>query len=73
MMWLAMTLGKQIFNVILTLKLMMALHFSLETEMVLPGGGINKEGKYIDISPFKSYIGIKRNSGSGWRENYFVQ
>ncbi|HPK09602.1 MAG TPA: alpha-2-macroglobulin family protein [Saprospiraceae bacterium] len=42
----------------------------LETETILPGGGSNKEGKKVIVSPLESYIGIKRNAGSGWRDNY---
>ncbi|MBK9256178.1 MAG: hypothetical protein IPM42_11880 [Saprospiraceae bacterium] len=43
---------------------------SLETETTLPGGGVNKEGRSIKISPFKSYIGAKRKLGTGWSGNH---
>ncbi len=44
----------------------------LETETVLSGGGINKEGKSAIASPYKTYIGAKRDKGSGWRTNYLL-
>ncbi len=43
---------------------------SLETETILPGGGTNKEGKSIAVSPFKTYLGAKRKDGSGWNGNH---
>ena len=46
------------------------LNVSIETETVLSGGGVNKEGKSVKVSPFKTYIGAKRSDGSGWSNNY---
>lgn len=43
---------------------------SIETETLLPGGGANKEGKTVNVSPLGSYIGVKRSQGSGWYGNY---
>jgi uncharacterized protein YfaS (alpha-2-macroglobulin family) len=43
---------------------------SIETETILPGGGTNKEGKTILISPFETYLGAKRKEGSGWNGNH---
>jgi uncharacterized protein YfaS (alpha-2-macroglobulin family) len=43
---------------------------SIETETILPGGGTNKEGKPIQVSPFTTYLGAKRKDGTGWNGNY---
>jgi len=43
---------------------------SIETETILPGGGINKEGKSITVSPFETYLGALRKEGSGWNGNH---
>ena len=43
---------------------------SLETEMMLPGGGINKEGTSYIVSPFASYVGTKASEGSGWQGSF---
>ncbi|MFZ1703412.1 MAG: MG2 domain-containing protein [Saprospiraceae bacterium] len=42
----------------------------IEIESILEGGGSNKEGKAIKISPFESYIGADRKVGSGWGGNH---
>ena len=46
------------------------LNVSLETDAILPGGGTNKEGKSVKLSPFVSYIGTLRKPGSGWAGNH---
>lgn len=46
------------------------LQVSLETEAILPGGGTNKEGKSLKVSPFTSYIGTLRKPGTGWAGNH---
>ncbi|MGB4958312.1 MAG: MG2 domain-containing protein, partial [Saprospiraceae bacterium] len=46
------------------------INVSIETETILPGGGTNKEGKSIIVSPFESYVGAKRKEGSGWSGNH---
>lgn len=46
------------------------INVSIETETILPGGGTNKEGKSIIVSPFESYIGAKKKEGTGWNGNF---
>jgi uncharacterized protein YfaS (alpha-2-macroglobulin family)/citrate lyase gamma subunit len=46
------------------------INVSIETETILPGGGTNKEGKTVTVSPFESYIGAFRKEGSGWNGNH---
>ena len=46
------------------------INVSIETETILPGGGTNKEGKTVMVSPFESYIGAFRKEGSGWNGNH---
>ena len=46
------------------------LNVAIETTTILPGGGTNKEGKTIIVSPFETYIGAKRKDGSGWNGNH---
>lgn len=46
------------------------LNVSIETETILPGGGTNKEGKSVIVSPFETYLGAKKLDGSGWNGNY---
>lgn len=46
------------------------LNVSLDTETSLPGGGTNKEGRSIKVSPFQSYIGALRKPGTGWSGNH---
>ena len=48
------------------------LGMNLEIESILPGGGMNKEGKSFVVYPFNSYIGIKNNKGSGWGESFLT-
>ncbi|MBC7885153.1 MAG: hypothetical protein H7X99_06740 [Saprospiraceae bacterium] len=43
---------------------------SIETETILPGGGTNKEGKSIIVSPFETYLGAFRKEGTGWSGNH---
>lgn len=43
---------------------------SIETETILPGGGTNKEGKSIIVSPFETYLGALRKEGTGWNGNH---
>lgn len=43
---------------------------SLETNVLLPGGGINKLGKSLEVSPFITYIGALRKDGKGWSGNH---
>lgn len=45
-------------------------YLRVEIESTLEGGGINKEGKSIKISPFTSYLGAERKPGKGWAGNY---
>jgi alpha-2-macroglobulin len=46
------------------------LTLSLDLETSLPGGGVNKEGQRIQVSPFTSYVGLKAKPGKGWSGNY---
>ncbi len=46
------------------------INVSIETETNLPGGGINKEGKSVIVSPFESYLGALRKEGTGWSGNH---
>lgn len=46
------------------------INVSIETETILPGGGTNKEGKSITLSPFETYLGASRKDGSGWNGNH---
>ncbi len=46
------------------------LRLGIDSEVNLKGGGVNKIGHRVKVSPFESYIGIKRNQGNGWRNNY---
>ncbi len=43
---------------------------SLESEITLPGGGSNKQGNTIKVSPFDSYVGLKKLDGQGWSGNH---
>lgn len=45
-------------------------YLRVEIESTLEGGGTNKEGKSIKISPFTSYLGAERKPGNGWAGNY---
>lgn len=45
-------------------------NLQIEIESVLDGGGANKEGKSVKISPFDSYVGAERKLGSGWAGNH---
>lgn len=45
-------------------------NLQIEIESVLDGGGANKEGKSVKISPFESYVGAERKLGSGWAGNH---
>lgn len=49
------------------------INVSIETETILPGGGTNKEGKSVAVSPFDTYIGASRKDGSGWNGNHTFQ
>lgn len=46
------------------------INVSIETETILPGGGTNKEGRAVIVSPFESYVGAFRKEGSGWNGNH---
>lgn len=46
---------------------------SLDIETILPGGGLNKEGKTLLISPYHQYVGVKKQKGNGWGENYLTE
>ncbi len=49
------------------------INVSIETETILPGGGTNKEGKSVIVSPFATYLGASRKDGSGWNGNHTFQ
>ncbi len=42
----------------------------IETETTIADGGVSKEGKVINVSPFNSYVGAVKNQGNGWNGNY---
>lgn len=42
----------------------------VDTEVELPGGGLNSQSIAWKVSPFSSYVGIRKNQGSGWRGSY---
>lgn len=41
-----------------------------DTQINLPGGGLNTQSTSFLISPFESYVGIKKLGGTGWRGSY---
>jgi uncharacterized protein YfaS (alpha-2-macroglobulin family) len=45
-------------------------NLQMEIESIIEGGGSNKEGKAVKISPFESYIGAERKLGSAWAGNH---
>ena len=45
-------------------------NLQIEIESIIEGGGSNKEGKSIKMSPFTSYIGAERKLGSAWAGNH---
>lgn len=42
----------------------------MDTKVDLPGGGVNTETESFTVSPFDSYVGIKKMNGKGWRGSY---
>ena len=38
----------------------------MDSQIDLPGGGANSEVQVLNISPYKSYVGIEEKSGKGW-------
>lgn len=41
-----------------------------DTQINLPGGGLNTQSTSFLVSPFESYVGIKKVGGTGWRGSY---
>lgn len=42
----------------------------VDTQIELPGGGMNTESEIKTISPFSSYVGIENATGKGWRGSF---
>ena len=42
----------------------------LDSKIDLPGGGLNTQTTSFIVSPYDSYVGIKRTQGRGWRGSY---
>lgn len=45
---------------------------NLEIESVIPGGGLNKQGKSFDVFPFDSYVGVFVAKGKGIAGSFLV-
>lgn len=45
---------------------------NLEIESVLPGGGLNKQGKSFEVFPFDSYVGVSVAKGKGMAGSFLV-
>ncbi len=43
---------------------------TIDSKISLPGGGLNTETESLIISPYSSYVGIEKSTGSGWRGSY---
>ena len=42
----------------------------IDSKIDLPGGGLNTETETKLVSPFSSYVGIKKSKGRGWHGSY---